>query len=118
GLALAAARQGAAEAMAVGISPARRQLRAFTVAAAIGGLAGALGVQLAGVADPIAFGPVLSVELFVAVLLGGEGTVLGPVFGSLVLAVAPLLGRRSGSLAGVAPERFEPVIAGALLVLA
>jgi branched-chain amino acid transport system permease protein len=118
GLALAAARQGAAEAMAVGISPARRQLRAFAVAAAIGGLAGALGVQLAGVADPTAFGPVLSVELFVAVLLGGEGTVFGPVLGSLVLALAPLLGRRAGSLAGVTPERFEPVIAGALLVLA
>src|SRR5262245_24052850 len=74
GLALAAARQGAAEAMAVGISPARRQLRAFTVAAAVGGLAGALGVQLSGVADPTAFGTVLSVELFVAVLLGGGGT--------------------------------------------
>jgi branched-chain amino acid transport system permease protein len=52
----------------------------------------------------------------VAVLLGGEGTVIGPVLGALVLAGIPGVARAVGSAAGVAPERFEPVITSALLL--
>ncbi|MCA1726514.1 MAG: branched-chain amino acid ABC transporter permease, partial [Actinobacteria bacterium] len=73
GLALSAARQSPDAAAALGIRAERPQLGAFTASAAIGGLAGGLSVQLAGVADPGAYGPPLSVGLFVAVLVAGEG---------------------------------------------
>ena len=54
--------------------------------AVIAGLAGALGVELSQVADPSAYGPVLSFELFVAVILGGARLPLGPVVGLAVIA--------------------------------
>ena len=60
-----------AAAAALGVATARRRLGAFVASAAIGGLAGALAVQLPGVADAGEYGPYLSFKLFVAVLLGG-----------------------------------------------
>src|SRR5207302_4708777 len=61
GLALAAAREGPSQATAFGVDRTRLHFGAFVASAAIGGLAGALSVQLAGVADPSAYGPLLSV---------------------------------------------------------
>jgi branched-chain amino acid transport system permease protein len=75
-------------------------------------------VQLAGVADPTAYGPLLSVTLFVAVLLGGAGTTWGPVVGATALAALPPLARVVGDAVGAPAERFEPVLAGALLLVA
>ena len=118
GLGLAAARQAPASATAIGVRGARLRRGAFVASAGIGGLAGALGVHLAGVADPTAYGPLLSVELFVAVLIGGAGTTLGPVVGAVALAVIPPAAEGLGSVAGIAPERFEPVVASVLLVVA
>jgi ABC-type branched-subunit amino acid transport system ATPase component/ABC-type branched-subunit amino acid transport system permease subunit len=118
GLVLAAARDHRGAAEGLGIDVGRARLRAFVVSAVLGGVAGALGVHLAGLADAGAYGPLLSVELFVAVLLGGEGTVLGPVAGALVLVVVPRVAGELGRVAGVAGERFQPMIAAALLVAA
>jgi branched-chain amino acid transport system permease protein len=118
GLALSAARQAPPAARTLGVKATHLQRGAFAVAAALGGLAGALGVQLAGVADTTAYGTLLSVELFVAVLLGGEGTVFGPLLGATVLAVIPRVAGGLGSAAGIAAERFEPVLAAAILLVA
>ena len=68
-------------ALGLGVPVARLRLGAFAASAAIAGLAGALGVELAQVADPSGYGPVLSFKLFVAVILGGAPTPLGPVAG-------------------------------------
>ena len=78
GIELRAARQRPAAAAALGVATARRRLGAFVAAAAIGGLAGGLAVQLAGVADAVDYGPYLSFRLFVAVLIGGAASALGP----------------------------------------
>jgi branched-chain amino acid transport system permease protein len=118
GVGLAAARDHPAGAEALGIDPPAHRLRAFVVSALLGGLSGALAVHLIGVADTSTYGPLLSVELFVAVLLGGEGTVLGPIAGATVLVIVPRAASGVGRLAGVSPERFQPVIAGLLLVVA
>jgi ABC-type branched-subunit amino acid transport system ATPase component/ABC-type branched-subunit amino acid transport system permease subunit len=118
GFALTAFRQGRSAAAAIGADSDRLQLGAFASSAAIAGLAGALSVQLAGIADPTAYGPLRSVTLFVAVLLGGAGTMWGPVLGAAALGVIPEAARALGGAAGVPSERFEPVIAGALLLVA
>ena len=116
GLALAAARDAPAPAAAIGVEQGRLQFRTFAASAAVCGLAGALSVQLVGVADPTAFGPLLSVELFVAVLLGGVGRSLGPVVGAAGLLLIPRVAQGLGSLAGLAAERFEPAVASLLLI--
>ncbi|MDQ2984742.1 MAG: ATP-binding cassette domain-containing protein, partial [Actinomycetota bacterium] len=93
------------------------RLVAFTASAFIGGLAGGLAVQLDRVADPTAYGPLLSFELLVAVLVGGAASGLGPTAGVIVLGFVALAARGLGSLANVRGERFEPML-DALLVLA
>ena len=74
-------------AAALGVATARRRLGAFVASAAIGGLAGGLAVQLAGVADAGDYGPYLSFRLFVAVLIGGAASALGPSAGVAGLAL-------------------------------
>jgi ABC-type branched-subunit amino acid transport system ATPase component/ABC-type branched-subunit amino acid transport system permease subunit len=118
GLALSASRQARDAATAVGVEGGRLRWGLFIASAMIAGAAGALGVQLAGVADRTAYGPLLSIELFVAVLIGGERTTVGPVIGAAVLALIPPVARGFGSVAGIGPERFEPAIAAALLLVA
>jgi branched-chain amino acid transport system permease protein len=118
GVALAAAKDHRAGAVAAGVQVERLRLRAFVASSLLAGLAGALGVHVARLADASAYGPLLSVELFVAVLLGGEGTVIGPIAGALVLVAVPRAASVVGSLSGVARERFEPMIAAVLLVVA
>ncbi|MFL5797302.1 MAG: branched-chain amino acid ABC transporter ATP-binding protein/permease [Actinomycetota bacterium] len=118
GLGLAALRQGPAAAAALGVPAERLEWGAVVAAAGVAGAAGALAVQVAGVADPASFGPLRSVELFVAVLLGGAGTTLGPVAGAAVLAALPRISAALGNAAGVERERFEPVVAAVLLLAA
>jgi branched-chain amino acid transport system permease protein len=118
GLSLAAARDAPAAAASIGVEQGRLQFRTFTASAMVCGLAGALAVQLAGVADPTAYGPLLSVELFAAVLLGGVGRPLGPVVGAAGLLLIPRVAEGLGSIAGLAAERFEPAVASLLLVAA
>ena len=117
GLALAATRQRPAGAAALGIRAARLRLVAFAVAAGVGGLAGALEVQAAGIADPTAYDPLLSFELLAAVVLGGAAAALGPLAGTALVAAA---GAAAGVLAAagaIEPERFAP-LATAILVFA
>jgi branched-chain amino acid transport system permease protein len=118
GLSLASLRQGPAAARALGVEGRAAQVGLFAASAAMAGMAGALLVQLHGVADPAAYGPLLSVELFLAVLLGGEGTVIGPIVGATALVVIPRASGAIGSIAGRGPERYEPVLASALLLVA
>src|SRR5204862_7947368 len=61
--ALSALRPDPSAARAAGVPVERLRRMAFVVSAGLGGLAGALYVHAAGVADPTAYGPLLSVTL-------------------------------------------------------
>jgi branched-chain amino acid transport system ATP-binding protein/branched-chain amino acid transport system permease protein len=119
GLALAAGRDQPAAALGLGVAVARSRLGVFTASATIAGLAGALGVELAQVADPSSYGPVLSFELFVAVILGGARLPLGPVVGLAVISGFRHLAGEIGGLRGLPPGRLEEMLTGygMLLVL-
>jgi ABC-type branched-subunit amino acid transport system ATPase component/ABC-type branched-subunit amino acid transport system permease subunit len=117
GLALAAAREQPGPALALGVPVARLRLGAFAVSAAIAGLAGALGVELAQVADPSGYGPVLSFKLFVAVIVGGAWTPLGPVAGLLVISVFSHAAEQVGALRGLPPGRLQEMLTGYGLLL-
>ncbi len=117
GIALAAAPDEPAAATGLGVPVARLRLGAFTASAAIAGLAGALSVELAQVADSAAYGPFLSFQLFVAVVLGGARTPLGPVVGLLVISALSHLAEQLGSLRGLPPGRVEMMLTGYGLLL-
>jgi branched-chain amino acid transport system permease protein len=112
GLALAAGRDQVDAALGLGVPVARLRLGAFTASAVIAGLAGALGVELSQVADPAAYGPVLSFQLFVAVILGGARLPLGPVVGLAVIAGFSNLAEEIGSVRGLPPGRLEEMLTG------
>ncbi len=116
GIDLRATRERPGAAAALGVATARLRLGAFVASAAIGGLAGALSVQLVGVADASDYGPYLSFRLFVSVLIGGVASALGPAIGVAALAAVTAAAGVLASLEGVARERFDPMLASLLLL--
>jgi branched-chain amino acid transport system permease protein len=116
GLRLRGAAQRPAAAAALGVEAPRSRLRAFAGAAAVGGLAGGFAVQLLGVADPSSYGPWLSFQLLVAVLVGGAATALGPTVGILVLGGLSLVADLFGRLTGSETARFGPMLTALLLL--
>jgi branched-chain amino acid transport system permease protein len=116
GLALSALRQRRAAALALGVRATRLRLGAFVVSAALGGLAGSLGVQLQGIADPTAYDPFLSFKLLAAVLIGGMTAALGAVAGLAALSGLTQLSHWIASLEGLSAARFDPMLF-AILVL-
>jgi len=83
GLLLRAARDAPAKAGAIGLDVRRARWVAFGIAGAAAGLAGGLYAFLKGVATPD-FGAIpQSVDGLVMVLLGGVGSLFGPLLGAL-----------------------------------
>jgi branched-chain amino acid transport system permease protein len=117
GIALAAIGARPETAAALGLPSVRLRLGAFTLAAAAGGLAGCVDVQVAGIADPSAYGPRLSFELLGAVVLGGAATALGPLAGTALIALAGVAAGLLTAAGTLEPERLAPV-ATAILVFA
>ena len=103
GARLAAVRDNEDAARAVGVDPFRIKLGAITASAALMGAAGAFYVQVFQYIDPgIAFGAAVSVEALVGAIVGGMGTLWGPVLGALVLhALADATRNLFGQLPGL-----------------
>jgi len=116
GLALAAAREREPAARALDLPIARLRAQAVAAAGAVAGVAGALAVHLAAVADPAGYGPYLSFRLFVAVLIGGPLTALGAPLGMLVLGVLSLAADTIGSLEGISAARTHTLLTSVLLL--
>ncbi len=88
GYALRAARDSEARAEAIGIGVRDHRWLAFTVAGAAAGLAGGIYAFTRGSIDPTLVSIPLSVDLLSMILLGGIGTVLGPLAGATALHMA------------------------------
>lgn len=76
-------------AQSIGIRPGRMRAAAFLITAFGTSLAGALYVPLVGFVSPSAFKADLSTLFFFAVVVGGQGKLLGPIIGMLVLYLLP-----------------------------
>ncbi|APW40420.1 branched-chain amino acid ABC transporter permease [Rhodoferax koreense] len=70
---------------AMGFMTLRYKLTAYVLASVISGVAGLLYANLTGFASPAYMAWTVSGELIVMVVLGGMGTVFGPLLGALVL---------------------------------
>jgi branched-chain amino acid transport system permease protein len=116
GLDLAAATRHRGAATALGVPLERLRVGAFAASAFVGGLAGGFAVQLQLVADPTAYGPLLSFELLVAVLVGGAAAALGPSVGVVIIGLIALAAEALGALAGVSGSRFQPMLEALLLL--
>ena len=68
-----------------GYDPVSFKLFVWTLSAAICGIAGALYVPQVGIINPSEMSPANSVEIAIAVALGGRGTLLGPILGAGLL---------------------------------
>jgi branched-chain amino acid transport system permease protein len=113
GARLQAVRDNEDAARAVGVDPFRIKLGAIGLSAALMGAAGAFYVQVFQYIDPgIAFGPHTSVEALVAAIVGGLGTLWGPVVGAVALH---LLADATRNLFGALPG-INMIIYGSVLV--
>ena len=72
-----------------GLRVARVQTVAFVVSSACAGLAGGLLVMVSTLVAPGAFALALSLSLLTAVVLGGLGSLVGAVWGALLLVFLP-----------------------------
>lgn len=112
---LVAVRENEAAARSLGVDALRVKIQAIVISAAMTGLAGAFYAQYFLFIDAsLAFGPSVSIEALAAPIVGGLGTVYGPLVGALALHV---LGEAARSVAGRIPG-VDLALYGALLVLA
>ncbi|MGQ9653321.1 MAG: branched-chain amino acid ABC transporter permease, partial [Thermodesulfobacteriota bacterium] len=86
GLYLMALREDHDAAEALGVDTLGYQMRAMALSAGMTGLGGSIYAQYLLYIDPDStFGVINSVEIMLRPIIGGPGTVLGPLLGSLVL---------------------------------
>jgi len=116
GLQLEGAGVTPAGAAALGVPRSAVRTRAFALSAALAGLAGALAVHLALVADPAAYGPLLSFQLLVACLVGGAASPIGPVVGIMLVGLMGPAGEVLGRVTGAESARFGAMLSALLLV--
>jgi branched-chain amino acid transport system permease protein len=110
GRVLVAIRQNEALIEAAGVQAWRYKLMAFVLSASLAGLAGALYAHFIGFLNPDAFGVDHSLNAILAVILGGSGTLAGPVVGAFAVVFLPEYLRVA--------ENYRLVIYGFILVTA
>ena len=111
---LQAVRDNEDAARAIGVNPFRIKLGAIVISGGFMGVAGAFYVQVFQYIDPgIAYGAHTSVEALVGAIVGGLGTLWGPIIGALALhLLADITRNLFGQLPGI-----NMVIYGSVLVL-
>lgn len=114
GAQLTAVRENEAAAAALGVDPFAVKMKAIVISGAMTGVGGTLYAQAYLYVDPgIAFGPAVSVEILLVPIVGGLGTLFGPLLGSGILHAASEFARRAmGDAPGV-----HLVFYGVLLVV-
>ncbi len=85
GRVLEAIRDGENRVRFSGYSPVGFKVFVFVVAAGIAGIAGALYVPQVGIINPSRLDPAESIEVAIWVAVGGRGTLVGAIVGSLVV---------------------------------
>jgi branched-chain amino acid transport system permease protein len=95
----------------LGLNTKRIQILLMTVLAGVAGLAGFLFAHASGVVAPENTGFLFGTELVIWVALGGRGTILGPVLGTLAIDYC------SASLSGDLPFLWQLLLGTAFVVI-
>lgn len=110
GRSLVAIRQNEDLVSAIGIAVWKYKLFAFVSSAMFAGLAGALYAHYQSFINPDVFGLAQSLDAILAVIIGGSGTIPGPVIGAFFVVFLPEYLRFADS--------FRLILYGLVLVLA
>jgi branched-chain amino acid transport system permease protein len=86
---LAAVGNSEEAAVSLGVNPLMQRLISLVISGALAGLAGSIYAFTVGFINPDSFGLQVSILIFTMVILGGSGTIFGPVLGALILTVVP-----------------------------
>lgn len=89
GRSLFAIKEGELAAESMGIQTAKVKMAAFVLSAIYAGVAGALYGPLNSVISPDVFSFDVSVVVLVSLLLGGTGTIVGAIIGTVVVTLLP-----------------------------
>jgi ABC-type branched-subunit amino acid transport system ATPase component/ABC-type branched-subunit amino acid transport system permease subunit len=108
GSAMRAVKDSEVAAESVGLNPVAVKTLAFALSAACAGLAGALFAPLSGFVTPSTFAFLQSILFVLVVIIGGAGTVGGPLVGAAIVVLLPEV------LAGLAEYRL--LFFGALML--
>jgi branched-chain amino acid transport system permease protein len=110
GRVMLAIRQNEDLAEAMGVNTSRYKLFAFVLSSMLAGLAGTLYAHYIGFLNPEPFGVDQSLNIILAVILGGSGTLLGPIVGAVSVTFLPEILRFADS--------FRLITYGLILVIA
>lgn len=109
GAAMRAVKSSETASESIGLNPLVIKAVAFAISAALTGLAGGLFAPLSGFVTPDTFGFMQSILFVLVVVIGGAGSVMGPIIGAIIVGVLPEL---LSSL-----EDFRLLFFGALLLV-
>ena len=99
GRALQAVRERELPAQLMGVDLARTKVTAFVISSFLAGVSGALLASYLTFVQPGFWGLVLSIEFVAAIIVGGIGTLWGPLLGSAVIfALQPVMQRYAADL--------------------
>lgn len=109
GRAIVTIRENENLAKAVGINTVATKQLAFNISAILGAIAGCLYAHYLNYVNPTSFTAGVGMNAILAVMMGGAGTVLGPVVGSAAVIFLPELLR--------AAEMYRQLVFGIILIL-
>jgi branched-chain amino acid transport system permease protein len=89
GRAMQAVREREIAAAVMGVNLARTKMSAFVISSFLAGVSGALYASYLSFVTPGQWNVLLSVQYVAAIIVGGIGTVWGPVLGSIVIFALP-----------------------------
>ena len=89
GLAIFSIKDDEKAASSCGVSPFIFKLTAFAIGSAFAGIAGVLYSSFMGFISAGDFSFAVSVTILAMVVIGGEGTIIGPIFGAVLLVLLP-----------------------------
>ena len=121
GRAFQAIRERELAASVMGIDVARAKIWAFVISSFFAGISGALYGSFISYAQPTDWSLNLSIQFLAAIIIGGMGTVMGPVLGSIVVfALSDIIANlsfvsQSGS-GGISAQDFSSIVYGVLII--
>jgi len=110
-------RDGEVAAVSSGVSARAYKTLAFGVSSAFAGVAGALFVIQVSYINPDTFPLTLSILLLVSVVLGGLGSLVGGIFGALLLVFLPIYAQEPPVLNFSFSKQAPSVVFGLVLIL-
>lgn len=88
-------------AQSLGINLLRLKMLSFMLSGAYGAVAGSLLALATTYVAPETYMPELSINMFAAVMIGGSGTLIGPILGALFIVLIPELTQSAQNLSEI-----------------